>query len=66
MKIAGRLVSQDDAGIGDDCARNAHQLLLATGELAGEKILLAYDLKSIERVTNDRLPGFLINVALRK
>jgi len=41
MKIAGRLVSENDPRISDDRARNAYELLLAAGELAWEKILLA-------------------------
>jgi len=62
--LAGRLVSEDDAGISHHCARNAHKLLLATGELAGKQILLADNLKPIERVTDDRLPLLSYPIAI--
>src|SRR5208337_2030188 len=34
IEIARRLVSNQDSGIGDDCARNGNALLLSPGELA--------------------------------
>jgi len=49
MEIAGRLVSENDPRISHDRAGNAYELLLAAGELAGEEILLAHDLKTVER-----------------
>src|SRR6267154_4136162 len=66
MKITGGFVSQNDPGISDYRARNAHQLLLATRELTGKEILLADNLKSIERVANYRLPVLLADVPVRK
>jgi hypothetical protein len=64
MEISGWFVGENDARIGYYCARDADKLLLASGELAGKEVLLAYDLKFIERVADNRLPIFLVNVAI--
>ncbi len=37
---------------GDDGARHGDELLLATGQLAGVEILLAHQVKPIQRVTD--------------
>ena len=66
VKIARWLISQDDARGGNDRARYPDELLLAARQLAGKEILLADDLKAIERVANNRLPIFLADVAIRK
>ena len=52
VEIPGRLVGKNDAWICHHGAGNADQLLLPAGELAGKEVLLAYDLKSIERVAD--------------
>src|SRR6185437_10899191 len=36
VKIAGRLVGEDQVGVGYDGSRNSHALLLAAGELPGK------------------------------
>src|SRR5690242_15757387 len=66
MQVSGRLVGQDDARIRNHCARDTDELLLTTGQLRGKQVFLAYHLKAIERVANDRLPVFLADVAIRK
>src|SRR5260370_8640047 len=66
VEIASRFVSQDDSRVCYHSASNAYELLLSTGKLAGEKIFLADDLKSIERVTDNRLPVLLFDVSIRK
>ena len=66
MEISGRLVGEDDSRICHHGAGNADELLLTAGKLAGKKILLADDLKTIKRVANYRLPIFLAHVAIRK
>src|SRR5687768_4526881 len=66
MKISGRLVSQNYSRVGYDGSRNPDELLLAARELCRKKILLAYHLKAIERVANDRLPVLLAHVAIRE
>ena len=53
MKIAGRLVSQNQTRIGNHGARDSHQLLLSARQLRGIKIFLADNLKTIERVADD-------------
>ena len=53
VEISGRLIGENNPGICHYSAGYPHKLLLATGKLAGEKIFLAYDLKSIERVADD-------------
>src|SRR5579872_6290479 len=35
VKIASRLIAEQKCGISNNCARNGHALLLATGKLAG-------------------------------
>src|SRR6266403_298711 len=66
VEIASRLVSQDDSRVCYHSASNAYELLLSARKLAGEEIFLTDDLKSIERVTDNRLPVLLADVAIRK
>src|SRR6266550_3743164 len=64
VKIPGRFVGKNDPWTGYNGPRNADEWLLTTGELAGKEVLLAHYLKSIERVTNDRLPILFADVAI--
>ena len=66
MKISRRLVGEDYPGLCNYCARDAHELLLSAGELAGKEVLLAHDLKSVEGVADDRLPIHFANVSIGK
>src|SRR4026209_3002303 len=66
MKISSRLVCQDDPRACNHGASNANELLLPARELRRKEILLAYHLKTIERVTNNRLPVFLAYIAIRE
>src|SRR3989454_9297976 len=52
MQVAGRLVGQDEPCVHHHGASHAHKLLLSTGELAGEKILLCDDLKPVQDVAD--------------
>src|ERR687892_2107167 len=66
MEISGWFVSQNNSRVGNDSARNADELLLATRKLRREKILLTHHLKTVQRVANNRLPILLAHVAVRK
>src|SRR5215471_11774354 len=55
MQVSGRLVGENQPGIGYDRASNGHKLLLAAGELIRVKDLLSDDLKPIQCVGDDRL-----------
>jgi len=52
VQIAGGFVGEDELGILNDGAGDAHKLLLSAGKLIGEKILLADDVELIKRVTH--------------
>src|ERR1041384_809580 len=66
MKIARRLVRENQTRISDYCARDADQLWLSTGKLGRIEILLTDDLKSIERVADDRLAILPTHVSIRE
>jgi len=66
MKVSGRFVSKNDAWIRDDGPGNTDQLLLATGKLRRVQVLLTDDLKTIQRVADDRFAFFLTDVAIGK
>ncbi len=53
MEVAGRFVGEDELRLGDDRARDADELLLAAGELAGIEILFPDDGETIERVGDE-------------
>ena len=59
VKIAGRLIGEDQLRIGDQGARHADQLLLAAGKLIREEILLADHLETVEHVADDAVPVLL-------
>src|SRR5712692_6379668 len=52
MQVAGRLVGQDELWVHHHGASYTYELLLSTGELAGEKILLSDDLKPVQDVAD--------------
>jgi len=56
VEVAGGLVGQEELGVGDDGPRDADQLLLPAGELAGEQVLLAHDAEAVQRVADHRRP----------
>ncbi len=64
VQIARRLVRQDERGLGDHGARDADELLLAAGELAGIEILLAHDAEAVERVADQALALGRLDVAV--
>src|SRR5882672_12326113 len=66
MEIARRFIGENDSRLGNDRPRDPDQLLLAAGQLTREQILLADYLKTIQRVTDDALTIFLINIAIGK
>jgi len=62
VEIAGGLIGENEFGILDHGAGHANELLLAAGELAGEKILFADDVETIESVADKAGAFFLRNV----
>src|ERR1041385_7908707 len=66
MKVTRRLVRENQTRISNYCARDADQLLLSAGKLGRIEILLTDDLKSIERVADDRLAIFAAHVSVRQ
>src|ERR1041384_7367823 len=66
MKIARRLVPENKTRISDYCAHDADPLCLSTGKLGRIEILLTDDLKSIERVADDRLAILPTHVSIRE
>ncbi len=52
MQIPGRLISENQLRTEDHRARHADQLLLAARELVREKVFLAHDVESIQRVAD--------------
>ena len=62
MEIAGGLIGEDELGILDDGAGYADELLLAAGELIGEKIFFADDVEAIESVADEAGALLLRNV----
>ena len=53
MEVAGGFVGEDHFGAGDHGAGDADELLLATGELVGVKVLFADDVEAVEGVGDD-------------
>ena len=53
VEIAGGLVGQDQPGVGDDGARDRHELLLSPRELVGIEVFLADNLKAIQDVRHN-------------
>src|SRR5262249_32160993 len=56
MQVARRFICENQPRICDNGPGDAHQLLLTAGKLRRKKILLAYNLKTVERVADDGLP----------
>src|SRR5438874_2853940 len=50
VQVAGRFVGENQFRAGDDRARHANELLLATGELTRIQIFFPDDLKAVERI----------------
>ena len=66
VQISRRLVGQKQRRLVNDGARDAHQLLLPAGELAGIQILLGDNLKTVQGVGNHALPLAAGNVLVRQ
>ena len=66
MKIAGRLVGENDLRIRDDRARDAHELLLAAGELIGIEVFFSDDLESIQDVGHHALAILAADISVRE
>src|SRR5258707_2643606 len=66
VQVAGRLVGEDELGILDDRAGDAHELLLAAGKLVGEEILLADNVEAVEDVADQADALLVRNVFVRK
>jgi len=64
VKIASRLIGQNQLGAGDHCARDCDQLLLTAGKLIGEEILFAHDVKAVEHITDNGLPFGFFDIAI--
>ena len=56
VEIAGRLVSDDQVGVGDDGAGDGNALLLAAGQLPGQMARAIRKTNEIER-GGDHLPA---------
>src|SRR5436305_5070 len=50
IEVAGRLVGENDAGIIDECSRNAYPLLLAAGKMRGKMLGAVLQAHSIQRL----------------
>src|ERR1039457_943135 len=66
VKVARRLVGQQERRLVNYGAGDSHQLLLASRELARVQILLGNDLKAIQRVGHKALPLAARNVLVRE
>src|ERR1051326_1563973 len=66
MQVARGLVGKNQTRVRDYGARDADQLLLSTRQLSWIEIFLTHDLKSIERVADDRLAILTAHVSIRK
>src|SRR5712664_3559314 len=66
MEISSRLISEDQFRTEDHRAGHPDELLLAAGELVREKILLADDVKAIERIANQANALFVRHVLVGK
>ena len=66
MQVARRLVGEQQRRLGDDGARDGHELLLSARELRRIEILLADDAEAIERVGDLGLALRRRHVAIRE
>src|SRR5712664_249404 len=66
MEISSRLIGEDQFRTEDHRAGHPDELLLAAGELVREKILLADDVKAIERIANQANALFVRHVLVGK
>src|SRR6266849_1891956 len=62
VQVAGGLVGEDELGILDDRAGDAHELLLAAGKLVGEEIFFADDVEAVEDVADQAHALFVGNI----
>src|SRR5688500_2918862 len=62
VEVAGGLVGEDQSRLRDHRARDAHELLLAAGELAWEEVLLRNHAEAIEGVGDERLAFGIVHV----
>src|SRR5688500_17511596 len=66
MQIPRGFIGKNQAGLRDQRAGNADELLLTTRELVGVKVFLADDVKAIECVTNDAVAILLWCITVRE
>jgi hypothetical protein len=66
VKIARRLIGEDELWILNDGARHPHELLLATGKLVGEKVLFPHDIEPVERVAHQAGAFLVRDILVRK
>src|SRR5215510_16111619 len=66
MQIPGWLIGQEQRGLVNHGARNAHELLLPAGKLAWKKSLLRHDLKTVQRVRDHALTLVARNILVGK
>jgi hypothetical protein len=66
VKVARRLIRQDDFGARDDGARDGDELLLSAGQLVRIQVLLADDCELVEDVAHHAFPLRLLDVAVRE
>src|SRR5690348_5640795 len=66
VEIPGRLVGENELGLGDHGARDPNELLLAAGELSRIEVLLAHHAESVEGVPDDGFALRLLHVPIRQ
>ena len=66
VQVARRFVGENHLWVGDDCAGNAHQLLLPARELVRIEIFFSDDLESIEDVGHHALAVAAAHVPVRE
>src|SRR5215475_14712042 len=64
MQVPCRLIGQYEPWIRDHRASDGNELLLTAGKLIRIKVLLADDLKSVERVCDDRLSFAALDIPI--
>ena len=64
MQVAGGFVGEDQLRIGNDRAGYSDKLLLSAGQLVGEQVLLADNVKPVERIRDYPLALALSEIAV--
>src|ERR1700736_3047425 len=66
MKIASRLVGEQQLWMQDNRTSDTHKLLLTSGKLVGEQILFSDDMKPVQSIAHQAHAFLMRNILVRE